>query len=520
MPFISPGVYVRELDYSDYIPALSSTIHGMLGGATKGPLDEPTIITNENDLIRLFGKPVLNDYGLLAAIQFLKQGRQLLYCRVANGEAIADAKVNDGSSVLVFTFFAQTSGSWGNGIAISFVDAASGTSGLYDLTVTAPIDNEGTLSIVEAYRDLSLDPLADNSIETIINDGISGVSYPSQYITVEMDDESLTPVTGTYTLGEGAGNTVGLDGIDSLIPADYIGTYVGQTATGLKAFADPEKLDVNMLTIPGVSDPAVLNALILTCETRGDCMSVIDSPFGLDVQGVVDWHNGTGAYTHQAFNSSYAALYWPWVRVYEPYNAREIWMPPSGFVTAQYAYTDYTQWPWFAPAGLVRGRVKSGIRLEMSPDLGQRDFLYGNGNAVNPIVNFTREGITIWGQRTLQRRPTALDRVNVRRMLLVAEKQIATAVKYLVFEPNDPFTWQRFVNLVTPALEYIKSNRGMYDFRVICDETTNTAVTVDRNEMHGRMLIKPTKAAEMIVLDFVILSTGADFNEFASQGGL
>lgn len=516
MAFVSPGVYVRELDYSDYVPALSSTILGMIGGATKGPVNEPTIITNENDLIRTFGPPVLNDYGLLSAIQFLRQGRQLLYLRVANGDATADAKVNDSSDTLVMTFEANSPGTWANGLRVLVADGSE--SGKYDVSIQTYLDRSATsLATVEYFRDVQIDdPTGDDYIEDVINDGIYGVSYPSQYITVDVDDGSLTPVTGTYQLGVGAGNTVGDDGIDSLSEADYIGIYTGQTATGLKAFADAEKIDVSILTIPGVSAPSVINDLILTCETRGDCMAVVDAPFGLDVQNVIDWHNGTGAYSHQAFNSSYAALYWPWVRILDNYNRKEIWMPPSGFVTAQYAYTDYTTYPWFAPAGFTRGRVKSGIRIEMSPDLGQRDFLYGNGNAVNPIVNFTREGLTIWGQRTLQRRPTALDRVNVRRMLLAAEKAIATAVKYLVFEPNDPVTWRRFVNLVSPAMDYIKANRGVYEFKVVCDETTNPPIVIDRNEMNGRILLKPTKAAEMIVVDFVLLSTGANFEEFVN----
>lgn len=513
MPFVSPGVYVRELDYSDYVPALSSTILGMLGGATKGPVNSPTIITNENDLIRTFGKPVTNDYGLLSAIRFLRQGRQLLYERVANGAATATVIVNDATAVLVFTIEASSPGTWAN--TVRAVLGNGTTTGTYKITVEAYIDNEQTvMSAVEEFDDLVLDDVnAERYIETVINEGVVGQTPASEYIRIDVDDGSLTPVLGTYTLGT---TVSGADGISGLTDGDYIGIYSGQTATGLKAFADPEKLDVNILAIPGVSSPAVLNDMILTCQTRADCMCVIDSPFGLDVQGVINWHNGAAPYTHQAFNSSYAALYWPWMKDYDPYSRRELWLPPSGYVTAQYAYTDYTTFPWFAPAGLNRGRITSPTEQETSPDLGQRDFLYGNQNAVNPIVDFTKDGITIWGQRTLQRRPTALDRVNVRRMLLYAEKTIATAVRYLVFEPNDTVTQRRFVSLVEPALEYIQANRGLYDFRVICDETTNPPIVVDRNEMHGRLLLKPTKAAEIIVLDFVILSTGANFDEFVT----
>lgn len=515
MPFVSPGVYVREFDYSDYVPALSSTIHACLGGATKGVVNEPTIITNEADLVRKFGNPVTNDYGLQSAIQYLRQGRQLLYVRVAHDAETADSKVKDNLGNLVMTFFAKSPGSWANGHRVILEDGSS--SGKYNVAIEEYLPRTTTLATTELFEDVVLDdPSDERYIETVINEGVYGQTYPSESVTVEVDDGSLTPLTGTYVLGDGAGNTEGTDGIDSLDDADYIGTISGQSATGLKTLSDAEKLDMNLLTIPGVSSPAVINEMISLCEGRADSMAIVDSPFGLDTQAVIDWHNGVGVYSHQAFNSSYAALYWSWVRAYDPYNRRDLWLPPSGFVSAQYAYTDYSTYPWFAPAGLVRGRVKSGIRIEMSPDLGQRDFLYGNGNAVNPLVNFTKEGLTIWGQRTLQRRPTALDRVNVRRMLLYAEKTIATSVKYLVFEPNDPITWRRFVNLVTPALDYVKANRGLYDYRVICDETTNTPIIIDRNEMNGRILLKPTKSAEVITLDFVLLSTGANFEEFVN----
>lgn len=516
MPYVSPGVYVRELDFSDYVPSLSTTIHGMLGGATKGPLNTPTLITNESDLVNVFGPPVTNDYGLLSAIQFLRQGRQLMYNRVAHNAAIADVKVKNSTSQLVFTVFAKSAGTWANGLRI-VVANGSGT-GKYNVSVQAYLGQDTSyLASVEFFTDVTLaDPNAADYIETVINEGIYGVQHESQYITIDVTNGALIPVAGTYQLGVGVGNTVGADGITGLDSADYIGTYLGQTATGLKAFADAEKMDVNLLSVPGISAPEVINEMILTCETRADCMCIVDAPFGLDVQGVIDWHNGTGVYSHAAFNSSYAALYWPWVRVFDSYSRKELWLPPSGLTSAQYAYTDYQAQPWFAPAGFIRGRVKSGLRLEMSPDLGQRDSLYGNQNAVNPIVNFTKDGLTIWGQRTLQRRPTALDRVNVRRLMLYLEKSIATAVKYLTFEPNDKFTWNRFVSLADSACSYVKSNRGLYDYKVVCDETTNTPIVIDRNEMNGRILVKPTKAAEIITLDFVILSTGASFNEFVN----
>jgi phage tail sheath protein FI len=254
--------------------------------------------------------------------------------------------------------------------------------------------------------------------------------------------------------------------------------------------------------------------LIQICEARHDCMAIIDPPTGLSPSEVVDWHNGTGTFNdHAAYNSSYAATYYPWVKIYDAVAREYIFTPPSGHVLAVYAYTDYNAETWFAPAGLRRGRVISGVDVAHSCSPGEMDLLYGDGNAVNPIADFRQQGIVVWGQRTLQRSPTALDRVNVRRLLLYLRKVITTAAGYLVFEPNDPITWKSFGHLVIPYLDDVRQRRALYDFRVKCDETTNTPTVIDRNEMRAQILLKPVKAAEFIQIDFVITSTGANFDE-------
>lgn len=507
MPFVSPGVYWRELDYSDYVPALATSVLGIVGAATWGPMDDGTLITNEGDLTRLFGFPLKDDMALQAAIRYLRRGVQLRFCRVGTAAAAkAAVMVQDSSPADAFEIEALYHGSVGNNLQVEI--SASATAGNYNLIVSTVVDPHGTRGDVEVFQDVNLtDPTDDRYIETVINDGTRD-NAASQYITIDVINGALTPVVGTYALVGGD------DGITGLTSADYIGTVIGQTATGLQVFANAEKIDINILAVPGVADPSVINELFDICEKkRRDCMALIDSPFGLSVQGVVDWHNGESPYTHAAFNNSRAALYWPWIQIYDAYNRSELWTPPSGFVAESIAYTDFIAEPWFAPAGLNRGRI-TALRTEYTPDQGQRDFMYSNQNAVNPIVQFPKDGIAIWGQRTLQRKPSALDRVNVRRLMLTIEKQIATAVKYLVFEPNDPITWKRFVNLVSPAMDWVKSRRGVYDFRVICDESTNPPIAIDRNEMYGKVLLKPTKAAEMLIIDFTILSTGADFSEF------
>jgi len=246
-------------------------------------------------------------------------------------------------------------------------------------------------------------------------------------------------------------------------------------------------------------------------------MALIDPPMELNVQEVVDWHNGDlegGDYPNQALSSSYAATYWPWMQYSDPFHGGRIWLPPSGEIAATYARNDRMAYPWFAPAGHQRGSLNKPLDIETSPNQGARDYMYGDGDAVNPIVNFTQEGITVWGQRTLQRRPSALDRVNVRRLLLMMRKAIAASTKYLVFEPNDEFTWNEWTGMVEPYLENLQNSRALYDYRVQMDENTVTPQAIDQGRMPGRIIIKPTKAAEFITIDFILVRTGAEIEEY------
>jgi hypothetical protein len=234
----------------------------------------------------------------------------------------------------------------------------------------------------------------------------------------------------------------------------------------------------------------------------------------MTVEEVVDWHNGTG-YPHSAFASNKAALYWPWCQVYDQYNAQNVWLPPSGFAAQIIAHTDAVTYPWFAPAGLQRGHLFEPLQIEYSPNQGERDYMYGpgNGNAVNPIVDFVRDGINIWGQRTLQRTASALDRINVRRMLFFAEKSISTASRFLVFEQDDEVLWDRFVGLVNPYLSSIAALRGLEEFQVICNATTNPPYRRNNNEMNAKLYLVPVKSAEKLIIDFALFPSGATFIE-------
>jgi uncharacterized protein len=400
---------------------------------------------------------------------------------------------------------AKTPGTWGDTLKVVVTDGSG--EGTFKVIVWQKHPVTDLYVVAETWDNLDYSTTSDRFFPDVINDEITG----SQYITVT-DTGLLNEIPGT-TAG-GIALTGGDDGVTSVTDADYIGT--NPAPTGLQIFKSSELLDVNLLAVPGISSPEVIDAMITVCETRGDAMCLVDPPQGLSVQQVVDWHNGAGPYSgsHAAFNTSYGALFWPWVKTYDPYNAINVTTPPSGHMAGVIAYTDYIRQLWFAPAGLQRGLLPSAIDLETtSPSQGDRDLLNGYPNNVNPLVKFSGIGIAAWGQKTLWRMPSAVDRINVRRLLLYARKIVASTVRYLVFEPNDPPTWRAFVRLVQPWLENIRQKRGLIDFRVVCDETTNPPDQIDQNTMVGRIYLKPTKAAEIVQVDFVLTSTGARFEE-------
>jgi phage tail sheath protein FI len=215
--------------------------------------------------------------------------------------------------------------------------------------------------------------------------------------------------------------------------------------------------------------------------------------------------------TIKAFDSNYTACYYPWVKILDTDINKPVWVPPSVVVPGAIAYNDKVAFEWFAPAGLNRGTLTEVIEVKSRLTHDERDDLYEG--RVNPIATFPGQGVCIWGQKTLQAKPSALDRVNVRRLLIAVKKFIASATKYLVFENNTTATRNRFLNIVNPYLESIQQRQGLYAFKVIMDESNNTPDVIDRNQMIGELFLQPAKAAEFIILDFNILPTGAAFPE-------
>jgi len=500
---VSPGVYVLERDISLYAPELAMSIFGLVTTASKGPVNELTLVTDVGTLEAIFGPPNLIHQGIYAAMKYLSTGRRLWVVRVTNYDVTAgDITIRNGAEAVDTLVVRPTSsGSWFNDVSI--LTRASAVAGRYNLSVLL----DGL--VIEKFENLLLGT-AHTADPNYITTRINGVS-PT--VTVEILDATQTTLEVDTFVFAGGEDGAPVDDADII---GSIGDPPTIPSTGLCLFENPETLDLNLLAVPGVTSTNVINKIISVCETRGDCLAILAVPFGKTVQGAVNWHNGTGGGVDDpaaALNTSYAALYYPWLQIYDSLKDQLLWVSPEGHVASVIAHTDYVADPWHAPAGLERGLLRDVRDIEHSATQGERDYMYGPGHNVNPAINFAGQGFVIWGQKTLQRASTALDRVNVRRMLLYMRKVIATAARTLLFRPNDARTWRNFIRLVTPVCNDIQSRRGIYAFRVICDETTNTDVRIDRNEMHGRILIQPTKTAEIISIEFTLLPTGASFDE-------
>ena len=287
---------------------------------------------------------------------------------------------------------------------------------------------------------------------------------------------------------------------------------------GVALFENTEDYEINLLAAPGRFETEIVNKLLEVAQNRADTLAIIDPPQGLNYRDVIAYHNGRlsasddAHYPKAKLNSSYGAFFYPWVKIYDQYSGENVWLPPSGVVLGAFAYNDSVGQPWFAAAGLNRGMLTSVLELEVTLDDGKRDALYGNGNAVNALVNYKQQGFTIWGNRTLQRKTSALDRINVRRLVNLVRKSIAATSAYLIFEQNDELTWGQWKGQVDPYLENIKRSRGLYDFMTKMDEETVTPYYKDRNQMPGKVWLKPTKTAEFIPIDFILTNSGAEFN--------
>jgi len=277
----------------------------------------------------------------------------------------------------------------------------------------------------------------------------------------------------------------------------------------LDLLGNPDEYDINLILLPGVTNDmtngsTIIDYAIQKAESRADCLVLADPvSYGSAITSAVTQAEG--------YDSNYAAMYYPWCQILDNATGQYRFVPPSTVIAGVYAFNDKVAQPWFAPAGLNRGGLDGVIQTERKLTHANRDTLY-EGN-VNPIATFPGQGICAWGQKTLQKKSSALDRINVRRLLIRVKKFIASSSRFLVFEQNNAATRTRFLNIVNPFLEQVQSQSGLNAFKVVMDDTNNTPDVVDRNILYGQLFLQPTKTAEFIVLDFVVQPTGAAFPE-------
>ena len=407
-----------------------------------------------------------------------------------------------------------------NNLRTEIVNANTG-SGVFDLLIRRGDDNINSKVVLEQWLGLSLDPNSPNYIEAVIgNQSIStdngytqitgDYTNKSKYVRVKSISYTTPnyldangnpkpqytaslPLAQSGSFGGGLGSNCGVYGLSN---SDY--------TSSISLLNNVDEFKFNIITTPGIyatAGNAVITSLTNLAVNRGDCIAIVDmSDLGDNVATVVN--NAT------AVDSSYAATYYPWVQISAPNTGKLTWVPPSTIIPSVYAYNDRVGAPWFAPAGFTRGGL-SVIQAERKLAPSDRDTLYAG--RVNSLATFPGQGVVAYGQKTLQRKASALDRVNVRRLLIELKSYIGQIANGLVFEQNTAVTRNRFLSQANPYLESVQQRQGLYSYKVVMDESNNTADVIDRNQLLGQIFLQPTKTAEFIILDFNITPTGATF---------
>jgi hypothetical protein len=562
---ISPGVLALENDQS-FITQQPVTVGAALIGPTvKGPVEVPTIVTSYSQYQNIFGttfqssSQVYTYFTSIAAYNYFNNGGEtLLVARVVTGsftpaesfpisasnsssaafslETLSKGAIMNSSSSLA-SDGTLPSGSSDN-IRWQIVNSNT-SSGTFSLLIRQGNDSTNTPIVLETWINLSMDPFSPNYISKVIGDyalnynssnnqiQVSG-SYPnnSKYVRVK----AVNLPTPNYFKNDGTFKAE----YTSSIPLNASGAF--QNATGnlfngkaqyyntitdgnfsqgigsasydnmINLLSNQDDYKFNVLLTPGLFNSlqtSQVSNIISNTQNRGDNIFVLD---------LVPYDSNVTTVTTQAAtrNTSYATSYWPWLQTIDPDTGANVWVPASTMVGGVYAYNDSVSEPWFAPAGINRGGLGNVIRAEQKLSQANRDTLYQG--KVNPIATFPGTGVVVYGQKTLQTQASALDRVNVRRLLIALKSYISQVANNLVFEQNTIATRNAFLAQVNPYLASVQQKQGLYAFKVVMDDSNNTADVIDRNQLIGQIYIQPTKTAEFIYLDFNILPTGVTFD--------
>lgn len=560
---LSPGVNVTEKDLTLIVPSVATTAGGFAGAFQWGPVDEVTSVDSEITLVERFGGP--NDttfVSFFTAANFLSYGNNLQLIRVVDkssalnsvgtsntlGTATAtlvenedDYDANHASGTINVDWFGKYPGSLGNSLKVSLCDSntfptwefaanfndapntspyAASVGGSNDELHVIVIDEDGlwtgaagtileTFPFLSKASDAKLPDGTTNFYKNVINNRSSYIwwgNHPTANIAGTMNwGSQAAGVTFTDTANVGDVTVSLAGGVSADSPSS------GNIQTAYTQFANDELFDISLLPLGSVDAATATFVINNVAEVRKDCIVFISPELADVVNNAGDEAADSVTFRNSLPSTSYAVMDSGWKYQYDRFNDVYRYIPLNGDTAGLCVRTDFVADPWFSPAGFNRGTVKNVVKLPFSPKKSERDTLYKKG--INPVVTFPGQGTVLFGDKTLLAKPSAFDRINVRRLFIVLEKAIATASKFQLFEFNDAFTRAQFKNLVEPFLRDVQGRRGVTDFKVVCDETNNTGEIIDRNEFVADIFIKPARSINFIQLNFVATRTGISFEE-------
>ena len=566
---ISPGVNWTEIDLTTIVPSVGTTEGAFAGDFVWGPVETIVSISSENELVRTFGKPDANTFkSFYSAANFLAYARTLKVVRAAN-TSLAKNATAAGNGLLIknrdhyeTNYFdlsaantygmvaAKYPGDLGNSLKVSFWAGSANANAFATWDYAEEFDSHPATSAYAARFGSSNDEMhiividEDGKFSGFANTVLEKFAFVSKASDAKNDDGSsnywvnvlneksryiyaLNPAQNTQTQVQDT-STWGLPATGGVSYAQNTNSYTMSLANGVFApasnanlitaydkFANPEEVDISLIVTGAASRNVSEYIVDNIAEKRKDCVvfispemdDVVDNE-GFETENIISYRN--------KFNSSsYAVMDCNWKYQFDVYNNVYRWLPLNGDIAGLCVRTDFERDPWWSPAGFNRGHIKNVVKLAWNPDRSDRDELYKNG--INPVNTFPGEGTVLYGDKTMLARPSAFDRINVRRLFIVLEKAISRAAKYSLFEFNDEFTRAQFVALVEPYLRDVQGRRGIYDFRVVCDTSNNTPEVIDRNEFVGDIYIKPARSINYITLHFVAVRSGVAFDEITGR---
>lgn len=557
---ISPGLTLNEIDNTFLVGQPVQAGAAIIGPAVKGPIDIPTLVTSYSDYVNRFGDTIesgSDSFSFLTSISaysyFENGGNSLLVTRVASGSytSATSSKVEnfDGTESFVLETISEgeimnsTSTEGTGGVLPSGsrdnirweIVSNNTSSGVFTLAVRQGNDKTAKKVNLEVWNNINLDPNSTRYISRVIGDQkvlynptneqleISGdYKNASRYLRVKsvntptinyLDNNGIAkieftgsiPVVGSGSFGSATGTIKAGANFYGNIATQTQGLVADNYTNAINLHRDIETYKFNTLSVPGLTDEShssLISTLITNTEERGDAILVYDS---------TNYNSGVSSVISEASSrdTSYAATYFPWVSILDPATGKYIWIPASTLIPGVYANNDRVAAPWFAPAGINRGGLSAVQRTEFKLTQGNRDALYEAN--VNPLATLPRTGVVVFGQKTLQKAASSLDRVNVRRLLIALKGYIRQIADTIVFEQNTATTRNSFLSRVTPYLEGVQQKQGLYAFKVVMDDSNNGPDVIDRNQLIGQVYIQPTRTAEFISVDFILMPTGAEF---------